>query len=242
MARDIDREVALQSARMQRLPPTPAQRAAADRRRQRRIEHVGRKLTRVAAAILLIWGAALVWGLAVSPLGTSLLLLLVLLTGLIAAGLLAFPRESVPEAAAIAATAPAALPAATDAWLDAQRRALPALAAPAIDAISAQLAVLQPQLGTVPANDPLAQELSRLLGAHLPELVERYARVPPEQRAQAAYAGGPTIERQLIDGLGVVEAELGRVSQALAAGDRDAFATQGKFLESRYGGSEPGAS
>lgn len=239
MARDIDREVALQSARMQRLPPTPAQRAAAARRRQRRIDHVGRKLTRVAAAILLIWGGALVWGLAVSPLGTSILLLLLLLTGLIAAGLLAFPRDTLPDAAAIATTAPAALPGATDAWLDARRRVLPALAAPAIDAISAQLATLQPQLSAVPATDPLAQELGRLLGAHLPELVERYERVPPEQRAQAAYAGGPTIERQLIDGLGVVETELGRVSQALAAADRDAFATQGKFLESRYGSGGP---
>ena len=239
MARDIDREVALQSARMQRLPPTPTQRAAAARRRQRRIEHVGRKLARVAAAIVIIWCGALVWGLAVSPLGTTMLLLLVLLTGVIAAGLLAFPREGVPEAAAIAATPPAALPGTTDAWLDAQRRVLPALAAPAIDAISAQLALLQPQLKAVPANDPLAQELGRLLGAHLPELVERYARVPPEQRAQQAYAGGPTIERQLIDGLSVVESELGRVSQALAAADRDAFATQGKFLESRYGSGDP---
>lgn len=239
MARDIDREVALQSARMQRLPPTPAQRSAAARRRQRRIEHVGRKLTRVAAAILLIWGGALVWGLAVSPLGTSLLLLLVLLTGLIAAGLLALPREAAPEAAAIAATAPAALPSATDAWLDAQRRALPALVAPALDAISARLAVLQPQLSAVTPSDPLAQELSRMLGVHLPELVERYERVPPEQRAQVAYAGGPTIERQLVDGLAVIETELGRVSQALAAADRDAFATQGKFLESRYGSGRP---
>lgn len=239
MTRDIDREVALQSARMQRLPPTPAERAAAARRRQRRIAHVGRKLTRVAAAILLIWGGALVWGLAVSPLGTSLLLVLVLLTGLIAAGLLAFPREGVPAAAAIAATAPASLPATTDAWLDAQRRALPALAASSIDAISAQLAVLQPQLAAVPATDPLAQELSRLLGAHLPELVERYARVPPAQREQPAYASGPTIERQLVDGLNVVETELGRVSQALAAADRDAFATQGKFLEIRYGSGDP---
>lgn len=233
---DIDREIALQAARMQRLPPTPGEKAAAARRRARRVERVGAKLTRVAAAVLLIWGAVLVYGLVATPIGTSVLLLLLLLTVMISAGLLIFPQDHEVPATALAAAPPAALPATTDAWLDARRRTLPALAAPTIDAISTRLAALQPQLAQVQANDPLAQELNRLLGAHLPELVERYQRVPPDQRSQPAFSGGPTIERQLIDGLGVVETELGRVSQALAAADRDAFATQGKFLESRYGG------
>ena len=235
---DIDREIALQAARMQRLPPTPSERAAAARRRQRRIERVGRKLVRAAVAIVAIWGAVLIWGLVATPIGTSALLLVLLLTALIAGGLLAFPAERAPEAAVLAATPPAALPAVTDAWLDSRRQALPALAAPAVDAIAAQLAILQPQLAQVPANDPLALELNRLLGSHLPDLVAAYERVPTGQRSQPAYAGGPTIERQLLDGLGVVEGELERVSQALAAADRDAFAVQGKFLESRY----PGAS
>jgi len=232
---DIDREIALQAARMERLPPGPAQQAAAARRRQRRVERVGRKLVRAAAAVVAIWGAVLIWGLVAGPIGTSALLLVLLLTVLIAGGLLAFPAERGPEAAALATTRPAALPALTDAWLDARRTALPALAAPAVDAISARLATLQPQLAQVSATDPLALELNRLLGSHLPDLVAAYERVPPGQRLQAAYAGGPTIERQLVDGLGVVDGELGRVSQALAAADRDAFATQGKFLESRYG-------
>lgn len=236
MARDIDRELALQSERMQRLPATPAERAAAGRRRQRRIARVGRKLTRIAAMLLLVWGAVLVWGLAATPIGTSALLLLVMLSVVLGTLLLVFPRDTAPAAETIAATAPALLPARTDAWLDARRRDLPRLAAPAVDAISARLATLQPQLDKVPANDPLAQDLSRLLGKHLPELVERYERVPPEQRLQPAQPGGPTIERQLVDGLGLVEAELARVSDALAAGDRDAFAVQGKFLENRYGG------
>ncbi len=47
--------------------------------------------------------------------------------------------------------------------------------------------------------------------------------------------GGPTIERQLVDGLGLIEAELARVNDDLGRQDRDAFAIQGKFLETRYG-------
>ena len=106
---------------------------------------------------------------------------------------------------------------------------------PKVDAISAQLAALGPQLASVPADDPTALELNRLLGKHLPELVDRYEKVAPAQRKTATIPGGPTIERQLVDGLGLIEAELVRVNDQLGASDRDAFAVQGKFLETRYG-------
>ncbi len=109
------------------------------------------------------------------------------------------------------------------------------LAAPRVDAISAQLAALAPQLAAVPAGDPTALELNRLLGKHLPELVARYEKVPEAQRKMAETPGGPTIERQLADGLGLIEAELARVNDQLGKDDRDAFAVQGKFLETRYG-------
>jgi hypothetical protein len=128
------------------------------------------------------------------------------------------------------------LPAVTDAWLDRQRDALPRLAAPQVDAISAMLGTLETQLAQVPPADPVAQDLSRLLGKHLPELVERYTRVPADQRARTIDPEGRTLETTLIDGLKVVEAELSRASDALAAADRDALMVQGKFLESRYNG------
>ena len=82
--------------------------------------------------------------------------------------------------------------------------------------------------------DPLAQDVSRLLNTHLPELVERYAKVPPSLRAAPDPDGGPSIEARLVEGLKTVDTELARVSDALAAGDRDAFLIQGKFLENRY--------
>ena len=77
--------------------------------------------------------------------------------------------------------------------------------------------------------------MNRLLGKHLPELVDRYEKVAPAQRKVATVPGGPTIERQLIDGLSLIEAELVRVNDQLGKDDRDAFAVQGKFLENRYG-------
>ena len=146
-----------------------------------------------------------------------------------------FPRDIAPAPRTLATARPAVLPSAVDTWLDAKRRALPALAAPRVDAISAQLAALQPQLAGVSPTDPTALELNRLLGKHLPELVERYEKVPVAQRKQPTTPGGPTIERQLIDGLGLIETELARVNDRLGAEDRDNFAIQGKFLENRYG-------
>ena len=52
--------------------------------------------------------------------------------------------------------------------------------------------------------------------------------------------GGPSIEARLVEGLKTVDDELARVSDNLAAGDRDAFLIQGKFLENRYKEPQPG--
>ena len=41
-------------------------------------------------------------------------------------------------------------------------------------------------------------------------------------------------ERQLIDGLGVIDAEIARMSENLASGDLDKLAVQNRFLELKY--------
>jgi len=185
----------------------------------------------VAAVIV----ATIVYGVVVGPIGVGTLLLLIIATVMACVLLGIYPRDVAPPPMKLASAKPTVLPAQVDAWLDAKRRALPALAAPKVDAISAQLAALGPQLAAVPAGDPTALELNRLLGKHLPELVDRYEKVAPAQRKVAAAPGQPTIERQLVDGLGLIEAELARVSDELGRTDRDAFLVQGKFLETRYG-------
>lgn len=216
-------------------PFTKGPRDVAIRRARRKAERIGRKATRMALTIVGVIVATVFYGLLVGPIGIGALLAIILATicALIALG--TFPRGLAPEPVKLANAKPAVLPAQVDLWLDAKRRALPALAAPKVDAISAQLAALGPQLAAVPAGDPTALELNRLLGKHLPDLVDRYEKVPVNQRKAAAIPGGPTIERQLVDGLGLIEAELARVNERLGEGDRDAFAIQGKFLETRYG-------
>ncbi len=210
-------------------------RDAARRRAERRARRAGQKAMRMALTIFSVVVGTIIWGIFVGPIGAGGLMLLILATicALIALGI--YPRDVAPPPMKLATAKPAVLPSQVDAWLDAKRRALPALAAPKVDAISAQLAALGPQLAAVPAGDPTALELNRLLGKHLPELVDRYEKVAPAQRKAATIPGGPTIERQLVDGLGLIEAELARVNDDLGRQDRDAFAVQGKFLENRYG-------
>ncbi len=212
-----------------------AGRDAQRRRRERRTKRIARKARRIALTIVAAIVGTIVWGLAIGPIGVGTLLLLILATVAVCVALGIFPGEETIAPVKLATARPAVLPAQVDAWLDAKRRALPALAAPKVDAISAQLAALAPQLAKVPAGDPEALELNRLLGKHLPDLVDRFEQVPPAQRKQPLAPGGPTVERQLVDGLGLIEAELARVNERMAASDRDAFAVQGKFLESRYG-------
>ena len=45
-------------------------------------------------------------------------------------------------------------------------------------------------------------------------------------------------EKQLLDGLAVVDTELSRMSEQLARGDLERLATQGKYLELKYQGGE----
>ena len=232
---DPDEVVARNDERLRRLAVGEAAQAARARRRKRTAEAAGRRLGRAAMVGGAIIVGLILWGLIIGPIGIGTLMLAVLLGtfAMIAAGAIGSKE---PEPRELADAPPAALPAVTEAWLDRRRNDLPRLAAPQVDAISAKLATLESQLAQVAPADPVAQDLSRLLGKHLPELVERYTRVPADQRARTIDSDGRTIETTLIDGLKVVEAELTRASDELAAADRDALLVQGKFLENRYRG------
>ena len=224
--------------RLARLARGEAMQRARSRRNVRQAKRAGGRAVRAAGVVAAIAFGLLLWGLIIGPIGTTVLVLAVLFGAMAAMGAAIWDGvDPVPDLRADAA--PAVLPAATDAWLDRQRRNLPALAAPQVDAISARLATLETQLARVPAGDPVAQDLSRLLGKHLPELVERYTRVPSEQRARTIESDGRSLDTTLVEGLQVVEQELARASDTLAASDRDAVRIQGKFLEARYKDGDP---
>lgn len=120
-----------------------------------------------------------------------------------------------------------------DSLLVRKRAALPAPAARRIDAISQQLPLLESRLGQTEMLDPLAQDARRLMGKHLPELIERYERVPAAYRNERD-GEGLTVDQRLVQGLDAAKTALDDLGRKLAHEDLAAFETQGRFIEKRY--------
>ena len=75
-----------------------------------------------------------------------------------------------------------------DGLLVRERTALPAPAARG-STRSAASSLLESRLAEVDPLDPLAQDARRLMGKHLPDLIERYERVPADYRQRARRRG-----------------------------------------------------
>lgn len=117
--------------------------------------------------------------------------------------------------------------------LSSKRNALPGRAGQRVDEISRQLPLLESRLAETETLDPLAQDARRLMGRHLPDLIERYERVPPAYRGERD-GEGLTVDERLVQGLDAAKAALDDLGRKLVREDMDAFQTQGRFIESRY--------
>ena len=221
-------------ARRRRMARTEAMQMARSRRWEKRKANMATRVTRGMGTFAAMLAALIVYGWMSGGLGIGLFLVAVLLLPMAGIGGMLLPVGG-PDVDKMDQASPAELPAITEAWLERQRRHLPRLAAPHLDGIAVQLAALERQLARVPADHPVAQDIGRLLGKHLPELIDRYTRIPPMQRANIVEHDGRTPEVTVIDGLKAVEAALTRASATLAEADRDGLRVQGKFLEARYG-------
>lgn len=200
--------------------------------RRRATQAIGKRLTRIAVADAAILIAAFVIGL-VMPLG--ILGALAVMALLLAATILfaVWPAESrAPPPETLRTVDLKALPAQTERWLGAQRPALPAPARTLVDQIGMRLETLSPQLGRVAADDEAAHEVRRLIGEQLPAFVGDYAKVPASLRTVAR--NGKTPDRELVDGLRLIERKIADMTARLAQTDLDQFQTRGRFLEMKY--------
>lgn len=211
------------------MEPRLAQRARASRRRS----FFGKMKRVIGVAAILVVGLPL-WGLIIGPVGTSGLMIAVLAFVVAAVGLMAFPRAPLVAGEVLPTTELALLPLRTEEWLAGQRRALPAPATKLVDGIGLKLEILAPQLQSLNEREPVAGDIRRLIADELPELVKGYQRVPLNLRKDGLNGISP--DKQLVEGLSAVDEELGRLSEQLAAGDLNRFATQGRYLEIKYQG------
>jgi hypothetical protein len=206
----------------------------ARRERQRTIRRYGRAARNAVLALLLVSIATIAVGL-VTPIGLFGFLAAVALAVAVA-GLLFFwgSREETALPSVPRDVPNGEMVQRFDSYLYRTRRALPAPAQQVVDGITSQLGTLKATLDRTDPNDPDAQEARRLMSIHLPGLIERYANVPPAFRGEAD-AEGKTVDQRLVEGLQASRAALGEVSERLARRDLDAFSTQGRFIESKYG-------
>lgn len=220
-------------AMLRRVSPEGRARAAREQAKRRRatLRVVGRCLLALLV-IALVVAAIGAWAAPVTPIG---LLAACVAFVLACAGIVYVSREAPPSTAGIAGASLAALPERTAGWLEQQRAALPAPAARLLDGIELRLEAMTPQLRDLDPRSPGADAVRNLLAVELPNLIERHHRIPATLRGDEP-DGRPSADAHLVSGLGIVDAEISRMTEQLARGAFDELATQNRFLELKYEG------
>ena len=233
MPSEIDREIARADAVLNRSRERYTTLNA--RSKKRREGEILRRVGRIAAAGGVIVVAAMIVGWFV-PLGMggALVVMALLIAATLFFGMMPGSAEVTPEK--FGDTPLAALPLRTEEWLDRQRPTLPGSAMPLIDSIGVKLDLLAGQLRTLNDGEPAAAEVRKLVGEQLPELIKGYQRVPDNLRGVDRFGQSP--DKQLVDGLALIDQEIAQMSAQLAQGDLDALATRGRYLQVKYRGDE----
>lgn len=207
--------------------------AQARAERQRTVKRYGKATRNAALGLLAISLGAILIGV-VTPIGMFGFLAAVLLAVAIAGLLFVWGVREEPVTAVRTDLHNGEMVQRFGSYLYQNRRALPAPAQEVVDSISSNLGTLKQTLERTDPLDPDAQDARRLMSIHLPGLIDRYAKVPPAYRGETD-GEGKTIDQRLVEGLTATRFALGEVSERLAKRDVDAFSTQGRFIESRYG-------
>ena len=224
----MDLDSAFQQAEqfLRRHIKTKAVRAAEKRRRERKARDAARRFGR-AAAVAGASGVGIAgYSIAVAPLVGITLAAAGGAAALAAAAAAAWPSRG---ATGFSGAELAALPGAAEDWLLDQRMNLPARAGPALDAILSRLADLQPQLGMIDPNSTLAWDARRLIGDHLPRLIEAYCELPASTRDE-----DPAFRDHLITGMATLADELGSLCREVSKERLLRFEAHGRFIQSKY--------
>jgi hypothetical protein len=227
----VENQLVRTSEYFSRMDRTPAARAAYKRNFARGTAAWSQRAANIGLVLGILAVATIVFGM-ITPIGLvglfvvmSIAVLAILVLGLSGGEKpIVEYKEDMPNRAVVQRL---------DSLLVRKRAALPAPATRQLDAISQQLPLLESRLAEAPILDPLAQDARRLMGKHLPELIERYERVPAEYRAERD-GEGLTVDERFVQGLDAAKTALDDLGRKLAREDLDAFATQGRFIESRY--------
>ncbi len=210
-------------------------RARTSRRIKRGVGEAMRRVRRAGLIFVLLLFGLILFSAAVSPLGWAWLLAIPA-TFIAALLSLAWPtrgRRAAPSPAD-ASQKVASMPLDTlagrcEQWLFDRTGDLPRAALDSADTILARLNALQPAVAGLPESDPKAGEVRRLVGSHLPRLVDSYLALPPQARQPSSENS-----RRLSESLGIVADELDQLCQDLEGCRSSQFETEHRFIETRY--------
>ncbi len=194
--------------------------------------HFWGKVSRAAVAVGAVLIGAGIVGTIINGIGFSGVMITALAVAAAAYALLRYPKMPMPTTESLRQTDLATLAGKTEIWLESQRPALPAPAINLMQDIGLRLDQLAPQLQTLDDNDPAAREVRKLVGEHLPELINGYKRIPETLKRKEH--GGKTPEQQLVDGLKLIDREIEMMTGHISRGELDKLATRGRYLELKY--------
>lgn len=198
--------------------------------------HFTGKIKRVFLAVGAIIIAAMVAGLVIDGIGFAGVMIAGLAIICAATLFSIYPKIRVPKRADLNRGNVKQLVGQTELWLEAQRPALPPPAINLVDQIGVQLDALGFQLEGVDQAHPSAMEVRKLIGEHLPEMVESYRKIPTHLRTEQR--AGNTPNELLIDSLGKISNEIDSVTRQLASGPLDDLAIRTRYLDYKYGEAE----
>lgn len=208
-------------------------RAAARRERQRLNAGLARTVKRIALIVGLVSLATVIIGF-INPIGMFGLIAAIVIGAVLVGGTLVTARPPKKPALPAPDMPSAVLVDRLDSYLYKARPVLPVPAQAEVDLMLSALPTLKPTLERVGAMDPSAQDARRLMGTHLPNLIDRYLNVPAAYRDRPG-ADEVSVDQRLVEALRAGRQALDEAGQQLARGDVAAFETQGRFIESRYG-------
>ena len=209
-----------------------AERAAAERERKRLNAGLGQTIKRIAAVVVALWAATIIFGL-FRPIGLFGLIGVIAIGTLLVLFTAGSSRRSRPPPSFSADLPAGQLADRLDSYLYRARPALPPAAQGEIDEMLATLPAIRPTLERAGALDPALGDARRLIGTHLPGLIDRYLAVPPSFRGRRE-GDEPSVDDRLVEALRAGRGALDDIGERLARDQVAAFETQGRFIENRY--------
>jgi hypothetical protein len=209
------------------------QRAAKKRKAQRQFMEFMRRLRRAGLILAVLLVMLVAASIALGGIGFFTWVVALPTALLIALISLSWPSGRKEPQAADPSGAPA-LPLAElaaraeDGLLD-RCRELPGRAQGAADAILARLGEFQPHLADLDPQSVLAGDARRLIGQHLPRLVDSYLELPASARAP-----GSESSQRFTESLSIVSNELDSLLETCCRDRQMTFDTHRRFIETRY--------